>query len=84
MFSPTLGTLNSYIVFPLNLVLQLFSQTLAPVKRPARTLLARVARGLHEGTLLNTTYLLLSFLLSHGKQLHPQTEAHFFSFDCPT
>ena len=34
-FSPTHGTSNTYVIFPLNFVLPLFSQTLAPIKHPS-------------------------------------------------
>ena len=64
-FSPTVGTLNSYVVFPLNLVLPLFSQTLAPVKHPSPNTFSLGRRGLQKGTILNTTSHFYSLFYYH-------------------
>ena len=75
MFSTTLGTLNSYVVFSLKFGLNTFAKNTCSCKSaPARTLSTQVARGLHKCT--NIEYYLSFSLLSHGIQLSPRTEIH--------
>ena len=68
MFSPTLGTSNSYIVSsPKTFGLTaFFHSTFAPTSTLARTLSALVARRLHEGAIPPL------FLLSYSKNFLPE------------
>ena len=53
---------NSYVIFSLKFSLTIVYLTFAPIKAPRpETLLARVARGLHEGALLPLFFRLLLY-----------------------
>ena len=66
MFSPTLGTLNSYVIFPLNSVLPLLFNTCS-YKAPQPE---HFQPGLLGGSMRVQYY--LSFLLSHDKNFSPE------------
>ena len=68
--------------FPLKFGLTDFLVNTCPCKNtPARTLSARVARGLHKGIILNITS---PFYYHTVNRCRPRMEAHSSSFDCPT